>query len=59
MAAVETQDDFEAAFSQAYREPGPWVIVAYIDAERALGRPLKSGTYIKHRFMQSLGIELV
>lgn len=59
VAAVETQADFEAAFAQAYREPGPWVIVAHIDTERALGRPPKSGTYIKHRFMQSLGIELV
>ena len=53
---VETQAAFERAFSRALREPGPWFIVAVIDAERATGRPPKSPTYIKHRFMQSLGI---
>lgn len=54
---VETQEAFEQAFSRAMREPGPWVIVAHIDAERGAGRPPKSPTYIKHRFMTSLGIQ--
>ena len=56
---VETQEAFERAFSRALREPGPWVIVAIIDAERATGRPPKSPTYIKHRFMESLGVQPV
>lgn len=53
--SVDTQAAFEDAFSRALREPGPWIIVAHIDAERASGRPPKSPTFIKHRFMQSLG----
>ena len=56
---VETQEAFERAFSRALRETGPWIIVAIIDAERAAGRPPKSPTYIKHRFMQSLGVKPV
>ncbi len=59
VATVETQDAFEAAFSRALREPGPWIIVAYIDSTRAPGRPPKSATLIKHRFMQSLGVDPV
>jgi thiamine pyrophosphate-dependent acetolactate synthase large subunit-like protein len=53
---VETQEAFERAFPRALQEPGPWILVALIDAERATGRPPKSPTYIKHRFMQSLGV---
>ena len=53
---VETQEAFERAFARALQEPGPWILVALIDAERATGRPPKSPTYIKHRFMQSLGV---
>ena len=56
---VETQEAFERTFSRALREPGPWIIVAIIDAERATGRPPKSPTYIKHRFMASLGVKPV
>jgi sulfopyruvate decarboxylase subunit beta len=56
---VETQEAFERAFARALREPGPWIIVAIIDAERATGRPPKSPTYIKHRFMESLGVKAV
>ncbi|MEE9148152.1 MAG: thiamine pyrophosphate-dependent enzyme [Candidatus Tectomicrobia bacterium] len=56
---VETQAAFEAAFSRALRQPGPWIIVAHIGSERSPGRPPKSATFIKHRFMQSLGIEPV
>ena len=56
---VETQEAFAGAFSRALREPGPWIIVAIIDTERATGRPPKSPTYIKHRFMGSLGIKPV
>jgi thiamine pyrophosphate-dependent acetolactate synthase large subunit-like protein len=54
VTAVDTQPAFEAAFSQALQGPGPWIIVAHIDTERASGRPPKSPTLIKHRFMQSL-----
>lgn len=53
---VETQAAFEHAFTRALREPGPWILVAMIDAERATGRPPKSPSFIKHRFMQSLGL---
>ncbi len=56
---VETQEAFERAFCRALHEPGPWIIVAIIDAERATGRPPKSPTYIKHRFMESLGVKPV
>ena len=56
---LETQSDFEGAFDRALREPGPWVLVAVIDSTRSSGRPPKSPTYIKHRFMQSLGVEPV
>lgn len=51
---VETQEAFERLFRRAMTEPGPWVIVALIGPERAAGRPPKSPTYIKHRFMYSL-----
>ncbi|MGE3536771.1 MAG: thiamine pyrophosphate-dependent enzyme [Candidatus Tectimicrobiota bacterium] len=57
VVTVETQAAFEQAFSRALREPGPWVIVALVDAERGAGRPPKSPTYIKHRFMTSLGVQ--
>jgi thiamine pyrophosphate-dependent acetolactate synthase large subunit-like protein len=53
---VDTQAAFEHAFSHALRQPGPWFIVAIIDTERSTGRPPKSPTYIKHRFMQALGV---
>jgi thiamine pyrophosphate-dependent acetolactate synthase large subunit-like protein len=56
---VETQEAFEGTFSRALREPGPWIIIAIIDTERAAGRPPKSPTYIKHRFMASLGVKPV
>jgi len=56
VTTVETQEAFEQAFTRALREPGPWILVALIDNERAAGRPPKSPTYIKHRFMGSLGI---
>lgn len=55
--SVNSQADFEAAFSHAMQTPGPWFLVAHIDNERSPGRPPKSATFIKHRFMQSLGIE--
>lgn len=57
VTSVETQDAFEAAFSRALKTPGPWFLVAHIDSQRSPGRPPKSANYIKHRFMQSLGIE--
>jgi thiamine pyrophosphate-dependent acetolactate synthase large subunit-like protein len=57
VTSVETQDAFEAAFSRALKTSGPWFLVAHIDSQRSPGRPPKSATYIKHRFMQSLGIE--
>jgi thiamine pyrophosphate-dependent acetolactate synthase large subunit-like protein len=52
---VETQAAFENAFCCALKAPGPWIIVALTDSERSTGRPPKSPTFIKHRFMQSLG----
>lgn len=57
--SVATQEAFESAFSRALQEPGPWIIVAHIDSARATGRPPKSPTYIKHRFMMSLGVQPV
>ena len=48
-----------SALFPAPAEPGPWIIVAIIDTERATGRPPKSPTYIKHRFMGSLGVKPV
>ena len=59
VVSVETQDAFEEAFSRALKDPGPWFLVAHIDNQRSPGRPPKSATFIKHRFMQSLGIEPV
>lgn len=59
VVSVEAQDAFEEAFSHALKNPGPWFLVAHIDSQRSPGRPPKSATYIKHRFMQSLGIEPV
>ncbi len=56
---VATQAEFETAFSTAMQRTGPWIIVAHINSDRALGRPPKSATFIKHRFMQSLGIDPV
>jgi thiamine pyrophosphate-dependent acetolactate synthase large subunit-like protein len=53
---VETQAAFEKAFVRALREPGPWIMVALIDSERSAGRPPKSPSYIKHRFMHGLGL---
>jgi phosphonopyruvate decarboxylase len=57
VSTVHTQEAFERAFAQALQESGPWIIVAVIDTERATGRPPKSPTYIKHRFMHSLGVQ--
>jgi thiamine pyrophosphate-dependent acetolactate synthase large subunit-like protein len=57
VTSVESQDAFEEAFSHALHIPGPWVLIAHIDSQRSPGRPPKSATFIKHRFMQSLGIE--
>ena len=57
VAAVDTLRDFEAVFARSMREPGPWIIVAYIEHDRALGRPPKSPSLIKHRFMQGLGLK--
>lgn len=59
VSTVETQEAFELAFDRAMQHPGPWIIVALIDNERAAGRPPKSPTYIKHRFMGSLGVQPV
>jgi len=56
---VDTQAAFERVFCRALHEPGPWIIVALIDTERAAGRPPKSPTFIKHRFMMSLGVQPV
>jgi phosphonopyruvate decarboxylase len=53
--AVDSHAAFEASFRRAWHTPGPWFIVAHIDTERATGRPPKSPTFIKHRFMLSLG----
>jgi hypothetical protein len=53
---VDTQAAFEQTFVRALREPGPWILVALIDAERSAGRPPKSPSLIKHRFMQGLGL---
>jgi thiamine pyrophosphate-dependent acetolactate synthase large subunit-like protein len=55
--AVETLSAFKQSFTRAMQEPGPWILVAHIDNERAPGRPPKSPTFIRHRFMQSLGIK--
>ncbi len=59
VTSVETLEAFETAFSHAMSAPRPWIVVAHIDGERSPGRPPKSATYIKHRFMQSFGIEPV
>lgn len=59
VTTVETPEAFTQAFDRAMREPGPWIVVALIDTERAAGRPPKSPTYIKHRFMGSLGVQPV
>lgn len=57
--SVNTQADFEAAFSHSLQQPGPWIIVAQIEAAPSPGRPPKSATLIKHRFMESMGVEPV
>ena len=54
--SVDTQAAFEHAVVRALREPGPWILVALIDSERSAGRPPKSPSFIKHRFMQGLGL---
>ena len=56
VVSVDTLAAFEEVFTRAMRQPGPWVIVAQVDHQRAAGRPPKSPTFIKHRFMESLGI---
>lgn len=55
VVAVDTLSDFDAAFVRSLQESGPWIIVAYIEHDRAPGRPPKSPSFIKHRFMQGLG----
>jgi thiamine pyrophosphate-dependent acetolactate synthase large subunit-like protein len=56
--AVNTLEAFERVLLQALHEHGPWVIIAHIDATRATARPPKSPTYIKHRFMQGIGVAI-
>ena len=52
---VETLAAFERAADRSLSEPGPWFIHALVDESGSTGRPPKSPTYIKHRFMTELG----
>jgi thiamine pyrophosphate-dependent acetolactate synthase large subunit-like protein len=53
---VETLEAFRSAFDRAMSNPGPWFILALVGPEASPGRPPKSPTFIKHRFMAALGV---
>jgi thiamine pyrophosphate-dependent acetolactate synthase large subunit-like protein len=52
---LDTLEAFKQALPKVLSEPGPWIVVAITDNCGAPGRPPKSPTYIKHRFMEALG----
>ncbi len=55
---VETLAAFEQAVDRAFASDGPWFIHALVDSARGKLLPQKSPTFIKHRFMTDLGVEL-
>ena len=57
VAQVESLVAFNQAMDKAFSQPGPWFIHALIDSTGSSGRPPKSPTFIKHRFMTELGVE--
>lgn len=56
VAQVETAAAFQGAVDRAMAEPGPWFIHALTLPAACKGRPPKSPTFIKHRFMSELGV---
>lgn len=52
---ARTTDEFEALVDRALASDGPWVIVAKVDGEGAAGRHRADPTWIKNRFMETLG----
>ncbi|MCI0527516.1 MAG: thiamine pyrophosphate-dependent enzyme [Nitrospira sp.] len=52
---LDTMEAFQQALPEVLSKPGPWVVVVITDDCGAPGRPPKSPTYIKHRFMEALG----
>ena len=54
---VETLDAFRSAVDRALVEEGPWFVQALVEQQPRQGRkPPKSPTFLKHRFMDKLGV---
>ncbi len=53
---VETLSAFQRAIDRALVEPGPWFIHCPIEEKGANATIPKSPTYLKHRFMDALGV---
>jgi len=54
VATVTTMAEFEVGLETWLTQPGPWLVVAKIDASSALARPPKDPVWIKLRFMEAV-----
>lgn len=54
VATVTSMTEFEAGLDTWLNEPGPWFVVAKIDASPAPARPPKDPVWIKLRFMETV-----
>jgi thiamine pyrophosphate-dependent acetolactate synthase large subunit-like protein len=54
---VETLAAFRSALERAFVEEGPWFLQALVEQQPRSGRPPKSPTLLKHRFMEHLGAQ--
>ena len=53
---TETLAAFKSAVDRAFSEDGPWFLLALVEQQPRSGRPPKSPTFLKHRFMDKLGV---
>lgn len=53
---AETLEAFREGFDRAMAGPGPWFLHALVEPIGSPARPPKSPTYIKHRFLDALGL---
>ena len=55
---AETLAAFRSAVERAFAEDGPWFIQALVQQQPRQGRPPKSPTLLRHRFMERLGVSV-
>ncbi|HKI98091.1 MAG TPA: thiamine pyrophosphate-dependent enzyme [bacterium] len=55
---VETLAAFSSAVDRALVEEGPWFLHALVEQQPRTGKPPKSPTLLRHRFMDALGVQV-